>query len=282
MQEGEVACNSNEISHFPESGTFAELMASMKDRIAAAHCTKCREFWSNKDGLCSSCYYEEHGVGITTVQTGCVKLSQLDVLYQEFCQQYNVKRKVLTAEAEFRILKASCYGKPSGHIFAILNGNDELPAYMLPAKFAAELLKQCEEYSGKMFWTHCHAVGPFVYDVWNIKNYYGGVLECYYGTDVFPSIKKDLFMIWFKSINPPLSQVSSHKLDTCAICLDDILTQHARAVCKQCHKYLHGTCCREYCLKTTAPKCLYCQTSWSIQMIESTDYGSIWYFGRVL
>lgn len=255
-------------------------------------CIKCNEYYINKNNLCSQCYYKEYNsfVSNDSIINVTLKLKyemeqNLAEYYNEFCNLHNIKRKILCNNNEFRILKNILNNKLSGEVFVILSGKGELPAYALTSKHIYELLLLFESFvPEKELYKYHHAIGPFMYDPWNVKC--NNELYCHYiiNNETIPTTKEKLFSIWSRMIIPPYvrTYISKHKMDECKICLNAIFTIDTIIKCKKCNNIVHLQCCSKYLTNSNDVKCLNCQFQWKMHKITSIDYNDVWIINGII
>lgn len=239
-------------------------------------CISCGQFYGNEatQGLCSLCFLRHSDPeAFNQIQQKRAAWTNKEVYlerFRVFCLENHPRHKFLgEGHRPLQSLKNLTAGKDPGEVCAILHGfrDSEFGAVALTADQALELLTSCVATStlaSNKHWGYIHAILPLVIDFWEIDPQKApksvrSVTECYYTTQYSYVDKDSSIMIgaWKSCFGGHVVDRSNEfVMETCAICLDDVMNVGEWTRCGDCDKHFHQGCCAR--LET----CPNCRASW--------------------
>ena len=155
-------------------------------------CRVCRDYWPRKGfSECSKCLaLADFRAGTVTIDNGAARAHVPGYFGQEYVQRFcrelvsfsiSQTRYRFVSESRLRILLLVLRDRSAYGVYVTLLGYAEFPACALSAEQAdallAVLLDKSTDHTTQCL--YLHAVGPFVYDYWNLKCNHP-VFVCYY------------------------------------------------------------------------------------------------------
>lgn len=251
-------------------------------------CIRCHDFYAPQNEIyCRDCSVHVKFADKTLTVAEILELppgsfkslkmnEHLEDIFEIFKVSTGFANAILKNHNKFKILLKICEGKSSGYIFCMLDGQNDFPATILPAKYADELLTQClASHQSNIQYQYIHAICPFVLDPWNMKTN-NTVLKCYY-TDfgdmvTCPNNLNSLANLWCRSIHHYFTNNTTDEfLSLCEECDVSVMLHSPKKLkCKNCSTYFHFDCMKD------KKQCPECDIKWLITKLNSYDYGSVW------
>jgi hypothetical protein len=189
-------------------------------------CRRCKDFYANRDGMCSYCYYQLNGVSIATnpqVIPSNNPIPRISTLIDPY-ELIKRTRFTLPSPSQLKIIKSLLPSKLPDDMAKLLAGLDEFPPLLIEYKDFLEMI-QPPDVSDRMK----HVLFAFCFDYWKIN--IGGPVHCYqfiHGPLKIPPTADLLLDHWYD----PDGSLFSY-------CCADLRFYQGRG-CSKCLKYVGG------------------------------------------
>jgi hypothetical protein len=243
-------------------------------------CLKCKEFYINKDNLCSVCArnetFDEERLLIDTKAIAPKNMieDKLVEIFNAFKKQTGLRHRLLDDKQSIALVK-SCKTLSPNEIYLTFSGFRDFPPSIIRAKYADLLLMLLADRmtdKDKDEYRYIHAICPFVIDRWNFLSN-KSVLLCYY-KDLgelrsCPATVAKLYDLWssFKGqFGRP--HLKDEDITDCIICSEMIKANQQAIICNTCNTTNHKECLQTWIKTKRELKCATCQTVYDADKMD--------------